>query len=177
MRKPLSLGAILILTASISLTLGVHITFAQGPAGNGAVAAQDHSLNPLKWTHKDSASTANSPATRADLEKRLTPALQSQGLLPADSSASDACSPFPTLDSCLAALHASHNLSLNFNCLRADVTGVHTNADLSGCKVADGEKTESLKSAIHHLKPDANAHQSAKDAEQQAKSDLNSAGA
>jgi hypothetical protein len=80
------------------------------------------------------------------------------------------------LDECLAALHASHNLGVDFNCLRADVTGVHTGADVSGCKVADGEKAQGLIKAIHQLKPDVNAKRATKDAEQQAKDDLKGIG-
>ena len=60
--------------------------------------------------------------------------------------------------------------------LRIAVTGVRTSADVSGCKVADREKAEDLNRAIHQLKPDANAKQAAKDAEQQAKDDLKGIG-
>ena len=97
-------------------------------------------------------------------------------MLAANATATDACAPFPSLDGCLAALHASHNLGVNFNCLRADVTGVHTSADTSGCKVADGDKPQGLNKAIHQLKPDADAKQATKDAEQQAKDDLKAIG-
>jgi hypothetical protein len=65
---------------------------------------------------------------------------------------------------------------VDFNCLRADATGVHTSADVSGCKVADGEKAEGLSKAIHQLKPDANVKQATKEAEQQAKDDLKGIG-
>jgi len=180
MNKTLSVAAILLFGVSISLTVAPKQANAQGPAGVGATAAaQDsshtpHSLNPIKWIKKDSAAA---PATRTDSEKKLTPALQSQGVLAANATATDACAPFASLDACLAALHASHNLGMNFNCLRADVTGVHTSADISGCKVADGDKPQGLNKAIHQLKPDADAKQATKDAEQQAKDDLKSIGA
>jgi hypothetical protein len=178
MRKILSFGAIF-LTTSISLLPGAERAVAQGPAGVGAVAAQQdtsHSLNPVKWIKKDP-KNSDAPANRADTEKKLTPVLQSQGVLPGDATASDACASFATLDGCLAALHASHNLALDFRCLRADVTGVHTAGDMSGCKAADGDKAHPLNKAIHDLKPDANAKQATKDAEQQAKSDLSAVGA
>src|SRR6266481_3655360 len=84
---------------------------------------------------------------------------------------------FVALHDCLAVLHASHNLGLEFNCLSASVTGVHTSADLSGCKLADGEKALSLNKAIHQLKPDANAKEATKNAEQQATDDLKDLGA
>jgi len=176
MKKILSFGAILFGT---TLILGAERAVAQGPAGVGAAAAaqQDssHSLNPIKWIKKDP-KNSDAPANRSDAEKKLTPILQTQGVLPANATAGDACTSFATLDGCLAALHASHNLGVDFRCLRADVTGVHTGTDLSGCKVADGEKARPLNKAIHDLKPDANAKQATKEAEQQAKNDLNGIG-
>jgi hypothetical protein len=65
---------------------------------------------------------------------------------------------------------------MDFNCLRAAATGVHTSANVSGCKVADAEKALGLNNAIHQLKPNANAKQAAKEAEQQAKDDLKGIG-
>lgn len=179
MKKTLFVGAVVVFGISVSLTVGADRAAAQGPAGNGAAAAaQDssHSLNPIKWVKKDSKSSDEAPGARSDAEKKLTPSLQSQGLLAANKTASDACESFAALDGCLAALHASHNLGVDFNCLRANVTGVHTSADVSGCKVADGEKAQSLSQAIHQLKPDANAKQATKEAEQQAKDDLKGIG-
>jgi hypothetical protein len=174
MRRTLVSGAIVLFGLSISLSLGAERTVGQGPAGVGAAsAAQDssHSLNPMKWVKKD-VDSGDASGNRSAIEKKLTPNLQAQGILPANASASDACTPFTTLDECLAALHASHTLGIDFNCLRAGVTGVHTNADVSSCKVADGEKALGLNKAIHQLKPEVNAKQAAKDAEQQAKDDL-----
>jgi hypothetical protein len=179
MKKTLFMSAILLSGLSISLTVGAERTTAQGPAGAGAsAAAQDssHSLNPIKWIKKDSKNSTDAPGSRSEVEKKLTVSLQAQGLLAANTTATAACEPFTKLDGCLAALHASHNLGVDFNCLRADVTGVHTSADMSGCKVADGEKAQDLNKAIHQLKPDANAKQAAKDAEQQAMDDLKGIG-
>lgn len=175
MKNMVLVGAILVLCVSICLTVGAERAPAQGPAGAGAAAAaQDssHSLNPIKWVKKDSKNSSDAPAIRSDVEKKLTPILQAHGVLAADTTATMACAPFTALDECLAALHASRNLGLDFNCLRADVTGVHTSADISGCKVADGAKAQGLSKAIHQLKPDVNAKQASKDAEQQAKDDL-----
>ena len=179
MRKTIFAGAILLFGILISLTAGVAPIAAQGPAGAGASAAaqgSSHAINPIKWVKKDSRSSADLAASRSDIEKKLTPNLQAQGLLTPTVNATDACAPFKTLDGCLAALHASHNLGVDFNCLRADMTGVHTSADMSGCKVADGEKAQGLNKAIRQLKPDANAKQATKDAEQQAKEDLKGIG-
>jgi hypothetical protein len=178
MKKMLFVGATVLFGASITLTVGAERTMAQGPAGAGAAAAaQDssHSLNPIKWVKKDSKDSSDA-GTRSDVEKKLTPGLQAQGLLAANATGTDACAPFTELTECLAALHASHNLGIDFNCLRADATGVHTSADVSGCKVADGEKAQGLSKAIHQLKPDVNARQATKDAEQEAKDDLKGIG-
>ena len=177
MRQTTVLGAVLLFGISVTATSGC--VAAQGPAGVGAsAAAQDssHSMNPIKWVKKDSRNSADL-ASRSDLEKKLTPDLQAHGLLATNASATDVCAPFKSLDGCLAVLHASHNLGVDFNCLRADVTGVHTSADVSSCKVADEGKTQSLSNAIHQLKPDVNAKQAAKDAEQLAKEDLKAIGA
>ena len=179
MRKKLFVGVVLLFGVSITLTVGAGRVAAQGPAGNGAAAAaqeSSRSLNPINWVKKDSKNSTEAPGSRSEAEKKLTPSLQAQGLLAANATASDACAPFTALDGCLAALHASHNLGVDFNCLRADVTGVHTSADVSGCKVADGEKAQGLNKAIHQLKPDANAKQATKDAEQQAQDDLRGIG-
>lgn len=178
MKKTLFVGAVLLFGVSIYSTVGAERAAAQGPAGAGASSvAQEsshssHSLNPLRWVKKDSKNSTEAPGARSDVEKKLTPRLQAQGVLPANATASEACAPFTALDGCLAALHASHNLGVDFNCLRADATGVHTSADVSGCKVADGEKAQGLTKAIHQLKPDADAKRATKDAEQQAKDDL-----
>lgn len=182
MKKSLFIGAVLLFGVSIFLTMGAQQIAAQGPAGAGAAAvAQEeskssHSLNPIRWVKKDSKASTDALGNRSDAEKRLSPSLQSQGVLPANASATDACAPFAALEGCLAALHASHNLGVDFVCLRAAVTGVHTNADTSGCKVADGDKAQALNKAIHQLKPDANAKQATKDAEQQARDDLKGIG-
>lgn len=176
------------LGVSLFMTVGAGSAAAQGPAGAGASTAtkqssdsshSSHSLNPIKWIKKDkdAKNQGNSNASRSDIEKKLTPKLQAQGILPADLGVSDACAPFTALNECLAALHASRNLALNFNCLRAGVTGVHTNADLSGCKAVDGEKALSLHKAIHLIQPSADAKGATKNAEQQAKGDLQDIGA
>jgi hypothetical protein len=177
MKNTLLAGAIFLFAGSFSLTVAASSVSAQGPAGAGAATAAQsdtHMLNPMNWMKKDSKNTADTASSRSDYEKKLTPTLQSQGLLAANANATEACAPFKELDGCLATLHASHNLSLDFNCLRAGVTGVHSNADMSSCKLGEAEKMQSLNKAIHQLKPDANAKQAAKDAEQQAKDDLKS---
>lgn len=179
MKKKTLIGAVALFSFSISLTLSAERAGAQGPAGAGAAAAAEdssRSLNPLNWVRKDPKVSTDVTGSRSDAETKLTPSLQAQGVLAANATLTGACTPFTTLDECLAALHASHNLGLDFICLRAVVTGVHTSADVSSCKAADGEKPLALNKAIHLLKLDANAKQATKDAEQQAKDDLKGIG-
>jgi hypothetical protein len=80
------------------------------------------------------------------------------------------------LDDCVAALHVSKNIGLDFNCLKSNLTGVQTGADMSSCKGPAGDKAISLTKAIHAMKPDADAKNEAKNAEKQAKDDLKAAG-
>ena len=180
MKRYCFLAVMVVLILSLSLTLCTERAAAQGPAGAGASAAakdtsshSGHSLNPIKWVKKDS---KKSNESRDEIEKKLTPKFQAQGLLAANASVTEACALFVALDECVASLHASKNLGIDFNCVRADVTGVHTNVDLSGCKGPIGEKAQNLTKSIHMLKPDADAKGAARDAERQAKDDLKEAG-
>ena len=172
-------GAIVLAGALTMLTEGARRAAAQGPAGTGAAeAAQKDSrgvqtLNPMNWMKKTSNET---PEWRSAAEKKLTPTLQSGGLLATDVTATSACEPFVALEGCLEALHASHSLGVNFYCVRAVTTGVNTTADLSGCKAVDGDKALTLEKTIKVLKPGANAKQTVKDAEQRARDDLSTAG-
>jgi hypothetical protein len=181
MKRDLLKVTIVALGLTAFIAVGADRAAAQGPAGAGASSAaqesshSSHSLNPIKWVKKDKKSV-DSNGTRADVEKKLTPKLQAEGVLPASANATDACAAFTALNECLASLHASHNLGLDFNCLRASVTGVHASADMSGCKAADGEKALSLNKAIRLLNPSADAKGATKNAEQQAKDDLKDLG-
>lgn len=182
MKRDLLKVAIVSLGLAAFVTVGADRAAAQGPAGAGASsAAQEsshtpHSLNPIKWVKKDSKKSVDSNGSRADVEKKLTPKLQAGGVLPANANVTDSCAAFTALNECLAALHASHNLGLNFTCMSAAMTGVHTNADVSGCKVADGEKALPLNKAIRAMNPEADAKGATKNAEQQAKDDLKDLG-
>src|SRR6266568_5957424 len=155
MKKSLFVVAVMVASVSLFLTVGAERAGAQGPAGAGASTAakgssnssgskSSHSLNPIKWVKKDkdSKNSVDSNGSRSDTEKKLTPKLRAQGVLPANSNATDSCAAFTALNECLAALHASYNLALEFICLRANVTGVHTNADLSGCKGAIADQAQ-----------------------------------
>lgn len=174
MKKALWSSVVLLFAISISLGSAV----AQGPAGAGASAAAQgsshaaDSLNPIKLFKKDSKTSGEPLRTRADYEAKLSPTMQADGLLGGYPSLTEACTPYTELYDCLAGLHASHTVGVDFNCVRAAVTGVHTAADVSNCKVADGDRGLTLVKAIRLLKPDADAKQAAKDAEEQARYDI-----
>jgi hypothetical protein len=171
-----------VLFLAVGISVGASQARAQGPAGAGATDAvsrsstkssSSHSMNPIKWMKKDKSNAA--PSTDKNL--LLTEHLHEKGVLAANLDVNSACSAFKHLDDCLAALHASHNTALDFNCIRADVTGVQTNADISACKGPIGDKAVSLQDALKRLKPEVDAKAEAKSAEQQAKDDLKAAGA
>jgi hypothetical protein len=164
--------------AMLSVSLGASRGSAQGPQGAGAGSASasssggGHSLNPIKWVKKEPKSASDQLDSKDEQDKKLTANLQAQGVLPAKTNAKSACENFKALDECVAALHASKNEGLDFNCLKSNLTGVQTSADMSACKGPAGDKSISLSKAIHAMKPDADAKGAAKTAEKQAKDDL-----
>lgn len=179
MRKSLLFGAAVFCGAAMLLTMGAQRAAAQGPAGAGAAAAakdSSHSYNPMHWIKKDS-KNSGALGNRSEVEEKLTPILQSEGVLATNATANGECQDFADVETCLAALHATHDLGMNFVCVRASVTGVHTSANLSGCKDVDRDKPQSLKKVIRLLKPSANAKRAAKDAQRKAKEDLEKIGA
>jgi hypothetical protein len=76
-------------------------------------------------------------------------------LVPAGMSAQDACNGFKDVTECSAALHAAQNLNIPFSDLKGKVTA-----------------GQSLTSAIHALKPAADARTEVRKAEKQAREDL-----
>jgi hypothetical protein len=80
-------------------------------------------------------------------------------LVPAGLSPEDACRGFRDLSDCSAALHVSQNLNIPFADLKDRVTA-----------------GQALGTAIHALKPTADARREAKRAEEQAREDLRSPG-
>jgi hypothetical protein len=179
MKKVLVIVAIVGLT----LSLGAVRASAQGPQGAGAGAAaaetshSSHSYNPIHWVKKSPKTSGDQLDANSDQNRKLTAALQAQGVLAANASVKDACTTFRELGDCVAALHVSHKLGLDFNCLKSNLTGVQTSADMSTCKGEAGNKVMSLTKAIHAMKPEVNAKAEAKSAEKQAKDDLKEAGA
>lgn len=166
------------------LSFAVMQASAQGPAGAGAAAAaaagggssSSHSYNPLKWIGKKAKPTED-PVANDEVDKRLETKLRAMRVLGADATLKDSCEKFLQRVDCLAALHASHDLALNFECVKSNVTGVRVGADTSGCRMPAGDKPLSLAKTIKLLKPDADAKGAAKGAEMVAKQELAEVGA
>jgi len=155
---------------------------AQAPAGAGSTGADGptlhapHSYNPIKWVKKDAKTGGDWHDANSSLNKNLTAKLQGAGVLAANTNIAEACGTFKVLSDCLAGLHASHSLTLDFNCVRFDMTAVQSGADISGCKAPKGDKGASLNKTIQLLKPSADAKAEAKSAEKQASEDLKESG-
>ena len=166
-----------------ALSFGAAQASAQGPAGAGAATAagggsSTHSYNPLKWIgKKDPKPSGDSPAVNPELDTKLETKLQAMQVLGADATLKQACANFLQRLDCLAALHASHNVGLNFACVKSNVTGVRVGTDTSSCRMPAGDKPLSLAKTIKLLKSDADAKGAAKDAETIAKQELAEAGA
>jgi hypothetical protein len=137
----------------------------------GSEAAAALTYNPLKWIKRPTAS--EELATNNKEADKL--ATQLQALLPARTDLKGACAGFKSLDECVAALHASHNLKIKFNCLKWDLTNAQPSGDTKSCSAPANGKGMSLSKAIRAMKPDANAKLEAKSAERRAREDIKDA--
>lgn len=167
-----------VLVFILVLMLG-EVAQAQGPAGVGATqaAAADrssgtHSLNPIKWMKRDSKTADDQLNSDAVKNQKLTARLREQGLLAEKSEARDACVAFKELGECVAALHASHQLGLDFECVKVDMNHIHPPSELASCKAPEKDQAIGLTQVIRLLKPEADAKSEARDAERAAKEDL-----
>jgi hypothetical protein len=156
-------------------------TAAQGPAGAGAAEAagggsNSRSYNPTKWFgKKDTKSTGESRISVEDLDKKLEPRLRAAQVLGASAALKEVCLNFVERIDCVAALHASHNLGLNFECVKSNLTGVRTGVDTNLCRMPAEDKPLSLMKTIRLLKSDVDAKIAAKDAETAAREDVKDA--
>src|SRR5262249_54190879 len=107
---------------------------AQGPAGAGAAeaagggsSAKSKSYNPTKWFAKrdrDPKAAAANNLSVEELDRKLEPKLQSAEVLAANAALKDVCKNFIERVDCVAALRASHDLGINFECVKSNMTGV-----------------------------------------------------
>ena len=181
-------GALCALLAAISAQ-------AQDPAGSGqgtTSSDQTHwynatwvkKLNPVPYARKpvdylrsgNNSKTANEQlAANSDEERHLTAQLQSHGLLPSHTDLKATCSDFKALDDCVAALHASHNVGVKFDCLKWSMTAEKPEGASKVCQDPDYGHPVTLERAIRGLKPDADAREEAKTALRQARENISDA--
>src|SRR5437763_10821201 len=124
---------------------GTH-ALAQGPAGSGAVMAagggsSTHSYNPVKWISKKDArsASADAPIANPELDHRLEWKLRSEQVLSPTAKLGEVCVHFLERVDCLAALHVSHNIGIDFECLKSNVTGIRVGTDTSSCRMPAGD--------------------------------------
>ncbi len=139
----------------------------------GAAGAAARSYNPLKWIKRNPGAANEQLAANKEEERKLT--LQLQALLPPKTTLRDACSGFTSLEDCVAALHASHNLKIKYNCLKWDVTAARPSGDVKSCAAPPRDKALPLSKAIHLLNSNADAKAQAKSAERRAREDIKDA--
>jgi len=96
-----------------------------------------------------------SPETILERNTKLSAKLDS--LLPAGTTAQQACTGFKNLGDCVSAIHVAHNLDIPFEELKDRLTGANR---------------EKLGQAIHDLKPEADVKAEVKKAHKQAKKDI-----
>lgn len=166
---------------AVTISLGAWGAAAQGPQGVGASEAAQassgpHISNPMKWLKKDPSTETASLDANGNENMKLTAKLQIQGLLPANANVKDTCSTIKELSDCVAALHAGHNVGVDFDCLKSKLSGVQTTLNSPNCASTTDGKPVDLTKAIHSLKPKADAKAEAKRAEAQSREDLKEAG-
>jgi len=172
------LGGFAILSMAMLLIAGRAA--AQGPAGAGAAEAAaassgPHSYNPTKWFgKKDTKSVADSVPVE-ELDQKLEPKLRAAQVVAPNATLKNACQNFIERVDCVAALRASHNLGLNFVCVKASMTGVRTDVDASSCRMPSDDKPLNLMKTIRFLKSSADAKNGAKEAEVAAREDIRDA--
>lgn len=155
-----------------------------GQGNAGATAAASHEPmgmgDAMSSSHGNANATMGSsstgPKTAGDLLTQNTKlASNLQSLLPSGTDLQTAAQGFKNLGQFVAAVHVSHNLSIPFDCLKADMTGTAPPSTATcPAGTGTGSKSLSLGASIEALKPtmsQSDAQNAAKTAEQEAKAD------
>jgi hypothetical protein len=145
---------------------------------HGANSAANHGPNGMGATHGNSSTVGSNRSVDAGKKtpdqllsqnRKLSSKLQS--LLPKGVTPQQACNGFKNLGQCVAAIHVSHNLSIPFACLKADVTRTAAPTGAT-CAAGTGTKKLTLGQSIEALKPGSDGKTEAKKAAKQADDDL-----
>jgi hypothetical protein len=129
----------------------------------------------MKLFKRWSGSANDQLASDGHLEDKLTKQLRIKGLLPERTELQDVCSTFRALTTCVASLHASHSLHVDFHCLKWDVTGIKPKGVPDACAGPAGGKAMRFDRAIDLLKPDSDSRTEADTAMKQARDDIRDA--
>jgi hypothetical protein len=92
-------------------------------------------------------------------------------LLPNGVTPQQACDGFKNLGQCVAAIHVSHNLGLDFNALKCDMTG-KADTPTATCPTTTSTKKLSLGQSITALDPNADSKTESQKAMNQANQDI-----
>ena len=156
-----------------------------GQGNAGAAAAASHQPmgmgDAMSSSHGNANTTMGSssvgPKTAGELltqNRKLASNLEN--LLPSGTNLQTAAQGFKNLGQFVAAVHVSHNLSIPFDCLKADMTDTAPPSTATcPAGTGTGSKSLSLGASIEALQPtmsQSDAHNAAKTAEHQAKADI-----
>ena len=164
--------SLLVLSAVLSVAAP---SYAQKDRAAGS--ASSHGPNGMGATHANGSADSNGAA---DAGKRTPDMLLSQNsklssklesLLPTGVTPQQACDGFKNLGQCVAAVHVSHNLGIDFNALKCDMTG-KADTPTATCPTTTSTKKLSLGQAIHTLKPGADSKSESATATKQAHQDI-----
>ena len=131
--------------------------------------------NPAKLFKRDAKSADDQLAANEELEQKLTGQLRAHGVLDKTANLQDKCSIFKSLQTCIAVIRASKSLTVDFACLKWDVTGVKPEDVSNACAGPSDGKAMSFRDSISLLKPDADAKEEAAKALKEAHDDIKDA--
>jgi hypothetical protein len=115
-------------------------------------------------------------ASNGHLEDKLTKQLRLQGILPAETEMQDVCSTFKELPTCIAVLRLTHDLKIEFTCLKWNVTGLKPKPVADSCAGPSDAKAMPLDKALNLLvKPDVGPTTASKSALKKAHDDIKDA--
>jgi hypothetical protein len=138
---------------------------AAGGMGGTHSSASSHSGSGNAGTNAGAKTPDQLLSTNTKLSANL------QKLLPAGTTPQQACDGFKNLGQCVAAIHVSHNLGIDFNALKCDMTGKPENPTAT-CPTTTSSKNLSLGKSIDTLKPGTDSNTESKRATQQGKQDI-----
>jgi hypothetical protein len=130
--------------------------------------------NPLKLI-KHYKSANDQLASDGRMEDKLGKQLRIQGILSQDRELQDVCSHFRDLTTCIAVLHLSKSLPVEFTCLKWNVTGVKPKSVADSCAGPAGGKAMPLDRALDLLKPNLDVRTEARNALKKAHDDIKDA--